>query len=279
MKKAVVLFLVSTMLFSLSACGGKGGNSGNQAEGSGQAQSAAQSQSQSGTQSVEQSDAQSQSQSDTQGAAKTDTPADAEDYLIPGVLYQLRDLADGEEPVIRGIALAGGSIGSARDNPTDALVNIRPVGTDDIRFVFEQNEWITVYVDSDKTEGLSAYIVPHEKKADGIIDSFIANLDDSVARCDLIKPEDYDEYSLWGWGELYAFNEVYPSGYYDLVFTDGMTPVARVMLKIVDMESLKDYGDKELNALMETEVEEAKKSAAEAGADIVSEAGNGEAKQ
>ena len=180
------------------------------------------------------------------GSSNTGKTAEA---MIPGRLYQL-NLKDGEKPVIKGVTLDGGSAGAYRnsDDPSD-WINGRPLSDKDIRCIFETQEWISIIIDSDKTAGLSAYIIEHRDDPADYVDSFIAALSDNVPKTDLIKPDDPDD--VWGyWGEMYMSSDDWKAGDYDLVFTDGLKPVARVLLKIYNDTELSGKSDDELNSIM-----------------------------
>ena len=177
------------------------------------------------------------------------TAADVEEPVIPGVLYQLNK-DENEEPVIRAIALDGNLAGSYR-GPDGDSVNGKEPSTDDIRFVFELNEWISIIPDSDKTEGLSVYLVKHQEDEQTYADSFISALTDEVANAGLVKPEDTDGYGYWG--ELCANPDAYQPGHYDLVFTDGMKPVAKITLRLYAEGELSGKTDAELAQLMSAE--------------------------
>ncbi|MBQ4500350.1 MAG: hypothetical protein II962_00780, partial [Spirochaetales bacterium] len=62
--------------------------------------------------------------------------------VLPGVLYQLNPV-EGQEPVVRAVSLSG--------NRAVDEINKREPSIDNIRFVFELNEWIGITADSDKT--------------------------------------------------------------------------------------------------------------------------------
>ncbi len=234
MKKKLALAITLTMLLTLSACGKKE---------SAPAQTAAASPETTAAQAANDTAANTGANS---GSSGTDTAAEA---MIPGRLYQL-NLKDGEKPVIKGVTLDGGSAGAYRnsDDPDD-WINGRPLSDKDIRCIFETQEWISVIIDSDKTAGLSAYIIEHRDDPADYVDSFIAALSDNVPKTDLIKPDDPDD--VWGyWGEMYMSSDDWKAGDYDLVFTDGLKPVARVLLKIYNDTELSGKSDDELNSIM-----------------------------
>ena len=61
----------------------------------------------------------------------------------------------------------------------------------------------------------------------------------------------YDD--AWGyWGEMYL-SEEYPTGYYDLVFANGLKPVAKVTLKFFGSDELTPKSNDELWKMMADE--------------------------
>lgn len=168
---------------------------------------------------------------------------------IPGILYQL-NVKENEEPVIKAVSLVGNRTGSARGYE-DASINDKKPSVNDIRYIFELNEWISVILSTEKKSGLTAYIVEHQKDPQTYVDSFIASLDDSVPRTELVKPEDDNEYVYWG--EFYVSPDDHAPGYYDLVFADGIKPVAKITLKLFKADELSDKSDGELEKIMKNE--------------------------
>ena len=232
MKKLFTLIVASAVILSLSACGKKEDNSGSPV--------------------VQQTTTTTAAATTQQQANDTTTAAQSADDgsgTIPGVLYQLNQKED-EEPVIRAVCLDGGSAGTYRSGEGDS-VNGKEPSENDIRCIFELNEWISILPDTDKAEGLTAYIVEHQDDPQTYVESFFAGLSDDVPKVELVKPDDESGYGYWG--ELFVFNEEHQPGYYDLVFTEGYKPIAKITLKLYAMEELQGKTDKELNEIMETE--------------------------
>ena len=224
MKKKLLCFSAAlAMLLALPACGKKD-------DASSGASSAASSSSQ-----AENGESSSDAQQNGQQAAP----------VIPGKLYAL-NLADSEQPVIRGISLDGNQAGTYQS--TAESVNGRAPSDSEIRFVFMMNEWISIIPDTDKTDGLTAYILEHQTDPAAYTDSFFAALTGDVPTVSLQKPEDEGGYGYWG--ELYLNPESWKAGAYDLVITDGGKPVACVMLNMYDEGALADKTDAELNRMM-----------------------------
>lgn len=175
------------------------------------------------------------------GGADAGSTKEAKAPVIPGVLYAL-NLKDGEKPVVRGVRLSGNLAGTGEENS----VNQKPISDSDIRFIFELNEWISVIPDTDKTSGLWVYIVPHREDPEDFTESFISALSDDTPKVGLEKPEEDGQL----WGELYVHPDYWSAGDYDLVFADGLKPVARVYLKLYSENELTVKSDSELEKMM-----------------------------
>lgn len=165
--------------------------------------------------------------------------------VIPGKLYALNLAADAQ-PVIRGISLDGTHAGTYKE--TAESVNGKAPSDSDIRFVFMMNEWISIIPDTDKTDGLTAYILEHQTDPAVYTDSFFASLTGDVPVASLKKPEEEGGYGYWG--ELYLNPDSWKAGAYDLVITDGGKPVACVMLNMYDEDALANKTDADLNQMM-----------------------------
>ena len=106
-------------------------------------------------------------------------------------------------------------------------------------------------LETEKTSGLTAYVVEHSEDPQTYVDGFFAAVDDSVPRVELVKPEDDEG---WGyWGELYVHPDDHAPGFYDLVFVDGIKPIAKITLKLYNEFELMEKSDSELNDIMQNE--------------------------
>ena len=220
------------MIFSLAAC----------------SKNSTSSDASSSSQSSEASEQTTAAETTAAEAAATGTTGNAE-AAVPGVLYQL-NAEENKEPVIKAAALDGNRIG----NSEEGGVNGKALSADDIRSVFELNEWIYIRLVPAQKTGLKAYIVPHEDDEQTFIDSFAAKLNDDVPTVELNAPAAEDGADA-SWGDLYVNPESWQPGYYDLVFTSGEKPVARILIKLYAEGELEGKSDAELNAMMKAEKE------------------------
>lgn len=235
MKNKLTAAIILTALLALSACGNNS-----------PAQTAA-------AQTAAQSADNSAGANDSTGSdsGKTDNSA-VKEAVVPGKLYQL-NVEEGKKPVIKGVSFSGNRSGTEPESSSDVRINGLPTSDTDIRSIFEKNEWISIVVDSDKSTGLSLYIAPHHDDQADYTDSFFAALDDDIPMIDLHKPEPDDETICWG--EIFLPDDNNEAGYYDLVFTDGLKPVASVTVRMYNEGELEEKSNKELAELMKKEAE------------------------
>ena len=183
---------------------------------------------------------------------KTDIPAkgyltiDLIKGIVPGVLYQL-NISDGQEPVVKAVALCGNQAGSA--------INERDPSIDNIRFVFELSEWVSVRVDSEVKDNLMVFAVPHNSNPSVYDDHYFEAIPDNWTFVGLNAPENAGD----SWGDFYLTPDFSKEGFYDLVFTDGISPVAMVVTRFYNEGVIKDISDAELEKFMSEAAEEAKK--------------------
>ena len=161
---------------------------------------------------------------------------------IPGVLYQLQE----GEPVIRGIALNG--------NRTENTGFTEPAA-ENIRFIFELNEWVWIYPDTDMVEGISARVAKHTGDTSIYTKAYIEECD-FLAYADLYKPEEKD----FEWGSFYLNGEE-ELGFYDLVFVnnDDNTPLAVIILDFFRFGELEKYSSDQLQQIMDDIIAEGAK--------------------
>ncbi len=183
---------------------------------------------------------------ETVGTSKGYFEIDLLKGIVPGVLYQL-NLAEGQEPIVRAVALSGNRAGSD-------LVNGKDPSMDGIRFVFELNEYVSFNVDSDVKDNLMVFAVPHRSNPSDYDDTFFQAIPDNMQFVGLNAPEEGSD-----WGDLFLNPDFNADGYYDLVFTDGIRPVAMVLTRFYKEGTVENISDEELERLMSQAAEDAKK--------------------
>lgn len=190
---------------------------------------------------------QTETQAQTSAASTADqasaTEQTAAEKHIPGKLYALNQ-KEGEAPVITALKLCGNRAGSEEG------VNGWEASADKIRCIFEQNEWIELYPQTELTGSIAAYLVPHSDDTASYVDSFIAVLSDDVPKTKLTKPEEENG----SWGSFYAQPELNAAGWYDVIITSDVKPVAMVTVKICAEGELENKDDAALEQLMNSEI-------------------------
>ncbi len=166
--------------------------------------------------------------------------------IIPGVLYQL-NLAEGQNPTVRAVAISGNRAGSD-------LINGKDPSMEGIRFVFELNEYVAFNVDSDVKDNLMVFAVPHRTNPADYDDHFFEAIPDNMVFLGLNAPEEGTD-----WGEFCLNPDYNNEGYYDLVFTDGIHPVAMVLTRFYKEGQVENISDEKLEQLMVQAAEDAKK--------------------
>lgn len=172
-----------------------------------------------------------------QKASSNNATDDEAIAVTPGTLYAL-NVKDGEEPVITALRLTGNRLG------TEEGINGKEAGVENIRSVFELNEWIDIYPETETKNRLMAFVVPHVEKLDMYSDPFIAP--ENSASADLVKPEEDGA----PWGSLYVHPDYWQAGEYDLVFTLDDIPAAVVMIRLYNEGELDGKSDAELEQMM-----------------------------
>ncbi len=213
MKKTMAFLLAAALTAAVTACGGKDSSS----EGSGSAK---------------------QSSAD---ASSSDTSTDEISLvpLEPGKLL-VYPLAPGESQMLRGISLSGNRAGSSE-------FNSKSPSTEDIRCIFELNEWVDVYLDTDAESGLKCWTFRHQDEPEFYLDNTVSeDAEGFVQVCELSKnPDDANA----SWGSFYLSPEDCSPGLYDLVFTSSGKPVAVILTRFYNEEELGSRSDEELTQL------------------------------
>ena len=233
MKKYIALLLALMMLVSLAACGaaesGSQENGGTEQTGSPE----------SGDQTGAPEDSSSGTGDPVDSTAETEGPADD----VPATVeltgkLELIELGDRETSVFHGISFSGNRAGSAEYNSKAAV-------TEDIRCVFELNEWISPVPDTDATFGIVIYILKHRDDRKYYEDAvFHDEMDGLVYIFEMNQTEDYE------WGSFYLNPEEVEPGYYDFVFVYEDKAIATLVTRFCPAESLGGKSDAEIDALM-----------------------------
>ena len=163
-------------------------------------------------------------------------------------LIQL-NLKDGESPIIRSAALDGNRAGKSIEEGGNH-VNGRPISDNNIRSIFELNEWISIRLDTAQKSGIIAAIIPHVEDDSKLAENL--ELPDAAPRVELNAPDTSDN-PMASWGEMYLHPDDWQPGAYDLVFLSGNKPIARVLLKFYPEKDLENQTDAQLEKLMQNQ--------------------------
>ena len=168
----------------------------------------------------------------------------AEAAKLTGKL-NLIDLDDRDPSVLRGVIIKGLSVG------TSDGFNGRESSLTDVRCIFELNEWIEFYPDTDATYGLRVWILKHRDDQEYYNTAKFSDLDPNfVNYCDLHYPEDEENPDEWYWGSFYLNAAECEPGYYDFVFTYEGNAIATLLTRFYAEAELSAKSDAELEALM-----------------------------
>ena len=175
---------------------------------------------------------------DKNGGGTTKAPSADALVLLPGKLVIVNEGDNG--PVIKGVNVAGNICGTTE-------FNSKAPAADGVRCVFELNEYLDFYLDTNETSGLKVFAYKHAEDANIYVDR--TNGEDGAAGfCDLNKPEDAAD----SWGAFYVNPADWQPGYYDLVFTKDGKAVALMQIKYFNDGEIQGKSDEELTALMKS---------------------------
>ena len=222
MKKTLALLLAALMLLSLAACGGK-----------------TEPTEPAGTDAPVTDAADETAQPDGTEDGTTTDAAPVEAALLPGTLYQLEDT---DAPAVRALRLAGNVVGSGE-------FNAREAGTTGIRCIFQLNEWVEIYPETDAKEGLGVWVFARRENPDEYKTAQLSeDAEGFAAYCDL--PYDAEAEADAPRGSFYLNPDDAEAGYYDLVFALNGKATAVVTVRFYNDAELQNQSDEALAQLM-----------------------------
>ena len=168
--------------------------------------------------------------------------ADTErDSMELGKLYFV-NLKEGEKPIMTGLSLSGNRCSSVD-------FNNKPVAAEGIRSVFELDEWVEFYPQTNALSGIKVMVFKH--KADQSFYQKNALNDESpgfVLECSLNKDPEAEEPSRWA--SFYLHPEEVEPGYFDIVFIYDNKVFATMLTVFYKPDELAEKKDSELEKLM-----------------------------
>ena len=155
------------------------------------------------------------------------------------------NLDDRDPSVLRGVTVKGNCAGTAEG------FNSKEPSLTDVRCIFELNEWVYFYPDTDKDYALRVWILKHRDDQEYYNKAKFSDLDPNFANyCDLHYPEDAEKPDETEWGSFYLNKEECEPGYYDFVFTYEGKAIATLLTRFYAENELTVKSDAELEALM-----------------------------
>ena len=223
-QRIICLLLAAWMVFCLAACKGNDSGSSNPnppANSTGENQ-----------------------QPGTESGSTSQNADPADGAKLTGKL-DLINLDDRDPSVLRGVTVKGNHVGGYDG------INGKESSLTDVRCIFELNEWVYFYPDTDATYGLRVWILKHRDDQEYYNKAKFSDLDPNFANyCDLHYPEDAENPGETEWGSFYLHPEECEPGYYDFVFTYEGKAIATLLTRFYNENELTVKSDAELEALM-----------------------------
>ena len=171
------------------------------------------------------------------------TPAaPAASAMTPGKLY-FTTPSDGSQPVIHKVRITGNRAGSTEFNSKDPA-------TEGLRCIFELNEYVDFYLESDAGYDLKVWVLKHrDDQSYYETAQFSDQMPDFASYVTLHSPED-DPADTWG--SFYLNPDEHAAGLYDFVFTYEGKAVASMITRFYGEGELESKSDDELASLMKS---------------------------
>ena len=220
MKKILILILALLMLVSMAACGSSSNS------GSGDSNTPA---------------ASTGGNHPSGNGNASQNEGSTEEAKLTGKL-SIITLDDRDPSVLRGVRIVGNQAG------TEDGINGKASSLTDVRCIFELNEWIEFYPDTDAEYDLRVWVLKHRGDEEYYNTCKFSDLmPDFISYCDLHYPADEENPDEYCWGSFYLNPEDCDPGYYDFVFTcEG---------KAISVLQTRFYGEAELAAKSDAELE------------------------
>ncbi|MBP3729686.1 MAG: hypothetical protein J6H18_05430 [Lachnospiraceae bacterium] len=235
MKKTLAIVLAFVLVLGLAACGSSGSTS--------QSNNPSSSGNNSSNPSTNSTGDNQPSVNESGNSNTSQSGNNAEAAKLTGKL-NIINLDDRDPSVLRGVIIKGNQVGTAEFNSRESSLT-------DVRCIFNLNEWVEFYPDTDATYGLRVWILKHRDDQEYYNTAKFSDLDPNFANyCDLHYPEDEDNPDEYPWGSFYLNKEECEPGYYDFVFTYEGKAIATLLTRFYNESELTVKSDAELEALM-----------------------------
>lgn len=230
MKKILAIVLALFLFVGLVAC--KDNNSGSNNATNAPANNAGENQP--GNQSGNQTDSGSNAQN----------PGNTESAKLSGKL-SIINLEDRDPSILRGIRICGNQAGTLEG------INGKKASLTDVRCVFELNEWVEFYPDTDAEYYLRVWVLKHRDDPEYYNTCKFSDLMPNFATyCDLHYPVDEENPDEYQWGSFYLNPDDCEPGYYDFVFTYEGKAIAVLQTRFYKDGEISGKSDAELEKLM-----------------------------
>ena len=171
--------------------------------------------------------------------------ANAENSIELGKLYFV-NLKEGEQSIMTGLRLFGNRCGSDDFNK-------KPYAVEGIRSVFELDEWIEFYPQTNAKTGIKVMVFKHKADQGFYLKNTLNDeTPDYIQELDIKKEPDAEETS--NWGSFYLHPEEVEPGYYDFVFIYDNKVFAIMLTRFYKVNELYEKADSDLEKLMKERI-------------------------
>ena len=171
--------------------------------------------------------------------------ANAENSIELGKLYFV-NLKEGEQSIMTGLRLFGNRCGSDDFNK-------KPYAVEGIRSVFELDEWIEFYPQTNAKTGIKVMVFKHKADQGFYLKNTLNDeTPDYIQELDIKIEPDAEETS--NWGSFYLHPEEVEPGYYDFVFIYDNKVFAIMLTRFYKVNELYEKADSDLEKLMKERI-------------------------
>ena len=171
--------------------------------------------------------------------------ANAENSVELGKLYFV-NLKEGEQSIMTGLRLFGNRCGSDDFNK-------KPYAVEGIRSVFELDEWIEFYPQTNAKTGIKVMVFKHKDDQGFYLKNTLNDeTPDYIQELDIKIEPDAEETS--NWGSFYLHPEEVEPGYYDFVFIYDNKVFAIMLTRFYKVNELYEKIDSDLEKLMKERI-------------------------
>lgn len=178
-------------------------------------------------------------------APNNGSAANAENSMELGKLYFV-NLKEGEQSIMTGLRLFGNRCGSDDFNK-------KPYAVEGIRSVFELDEWIEFYPQTNAKTGIKVMVFKHKADQGFYLKNTLNDeTPDYIQELDIKIEPDAEETS--NWGSFYLHPEEVEPGYYDFVFIYDNKVFAIMLTRFYKVNELYEKADSDLEKLMKERI-------------------------